>query len=217
MRNIEYLDPEIANEGSHAEAGFELEPAHVWDYAPLKTDKKYKKYFAPYKYVKYPADFYHADGRTQRVHSDEEAVALGVKSHKNTWICEGEWHDEEAVARKIKTDFHAAGKNLIVATSQQSAVSNNELLTQLVAQMAKGNNSVASDDVMKLLGGILQQMQIQNGTLPTVAPKAEATITDELPPIDEKALLLEAAASRDIKIDKRWSLDRIKTELDKAA
>lgn len=216
MRNIEYLDPEIANEGSHADAGFDLEPAHVWDYAPLKADKKYKKYFQPHQYIKYPADFYHADGRTQRVHTDEEAAELGCRPHKNVWICEGEWHDDEAVAHKLKINFHAAGKNLIVASAQQSAAGTNELLGQLVAQMAKGQSSVPSNDVMLVLTGILQQMQIQNGVKPVEAPKTEVT-TEELPPVDEKALLIEAAASRDIKIDKRWSLDRIKTELDKAA
>lgn len=214
MKNIEYLDPEIANEGSHAESGFDMEPAHVWDYAPLKADKKYKKYFQPYKYVKYPADFYHANGETKRVFNDEEAAALGVRSHKNTWICEGEWHDEEAVARKVKIDFKAAGKNLVAASSQQSAASNNELMMQLVEQMAKGQASVPSNDVMQVLTGILQQMQIQNGVKPVVVPrdevKAEAAI-------DEKALLIEAADSRNIKVDKRWSIDRIKSELDKVA
>jgi hypothetical protein len=213
MPNIEYLDPEIANEGSHAEAGFDLEPAHVWDYAPLKADKKYKKYFQPYKYVRYPADFYHANGETKRVHNDAEAAELGCRPHRNTWICEGEWHDEEAAARAVKVDFKAAGKNLVAASN--TGASQNELLMQLVKQLSKGQETAPTNDVLLVLTGILQQMQIQNGQKPAVVSETKAE--PALPEIDEKALLIEAAASRDIKVDKRWSIDRIKSELDKVA
>ena len=66
MAGVEYLDPEIANEGQSAnnwtpgdwtntpnpgdeEWQPDMEPPHVNDYAALKKHKDYRQYFRPYR------------------------------------------------------------------------------------------------------------------------------------------------------------------------
>src|ERR1700733_1606451 len=91
---IEYLDPEIANEGisvnnwspgawtnAPAAEGEEyqpdVEPPHNNDYAALKKHKHYKQYFRPYRYQPFPAFVYHQTLGSKVVKTKEEAIALG--------------------------------------------------------------------------------------------------------------------------------------------
>lgn len=216
MTKIEYLDPEIANEGLSADDMPEIEEPHINDYATLKKHKHYKRYFKPYVFQPFPAFIYHKTDGEKLVGDAKTAAQYGVSYNKEDshWVCEGDWKVKPVVARKASpTD---TGKTLVNATAQQAAMGTNELMAQILQQLVKGQGSVApalataiGED--KEYQDYLAFKRMQAGEAP------KAILDADLPPVDEKALLIEAAESRDIKIDKRWSVDRIKTELDKVA
>lgn len=214
MPNIEYLDPEIANEGVSADSPVPMEPAHVFDYAPLRTHKTYAKYFAPHTYQRYPAIFYHKNGKQRAVTNHEEASELaGVRPIKGGWVCDGEWFDSEADAHVVKSPLDGAGKSLVAASATQVAGGTNEIMAAILQKLTDGG--VPSSKAVPAIAAAMAEDEEYQAYL------AFKRMRDAKPaepgPIDEKALLIEAAASRDIKIDKRWNIDRIKEELDKVA
>lgn len=213
MTKIEYLDPEIANEGLHAEEMPDIEEPHINDYATLKKHKHYKKYFKPYIFQPYPAYIYHAKEGEKLVGDAKTAAQYGVSYNKEDshWVCIGEWKVKPIVARKPNPQD--TGKTLVTATASQSAMGTNELMAQILAQLVKGQGSVAP----ALATAIGEDKEYQDYLAFKRMQAAKDETKADLPPIDEKALLIEAAESRDIKVDKRWSIERIKSELDKAA
>ena len=93
-QGIEYLDPEIAGEGTHADAPIpgtwmdgtdpsaeefqpDIEPPHIPDYAAFKKHKHYRQYFRPYRYQPFPAFMYHPTLGEKIVKSKDEVAALG--------------------------------------------------------------------------------------------------------------------------------------------
>lgn len=215
MTKIEYLDPEIANEGLSADEAPDIEEPHINDYATLKKHKHYRRYFKPYIFQPYPAYIYHATQGEKLVGDAKTAAQYGVSYNKEDshWVCEGEWKVKPVVARKANPND--TGKTLVNATAQQAAMGTNELMAQILQQLVKGQGSVAP----ALATAIGDDKEYQDYlAFKKMKAQAEKPILDiDLPPVDEKALLIEAAESRDIKIDKRWSIDKIKAELDKAA
>lgn len=215
MTKIEYLDPEIANEGLSADEAPDIEEPHINDYATLKKHKHYKHYFKPYIFQPFPAHIYHATEGEKVVGDAKTAAQYGVSYNKEDshWVCEKDWKVKPVIPRKANPND--TGKTLVGTTAQQSALGTNELMAQILQQILKGQGSVAP----ALATAIADDKEYQDYlAFKKMKASAEKPILDaELPPVDEKALLIEAAESRDVKIDKRWSIERIKTELDKVA
>jgi hypothetical protein len=227
MQKIEYLDPEIANEGSHAEDMSDLEPPHVYDYAAFKTDKHYKRYFKPYVFQPFPAWIYHATEEAKMVGDAKTAASYGVSYIKGDdhnearWECSGEWKVRPVVKPKAKaTD---GGKTLVTASSQQQQVSTNELMAKILAQITAGNMPLpnvakADPEFAEFLEyKKWKASQAERSEQPKAAAEPAKAPALELSEAEQKEILVGLAKEKEIHVDKRWSLDRIKETLDKVA
>lgn len=219
MPKIDYLDPEIANEGQSADAPWVPSPRpHVWDYAPLKEHPHYGQYFAARPFRAFPAWIYnHKTGESKVVGSAKEADQYGVSYNTTArfhhYECVGDWMDEPA--KGLKADVTIAGKSLVTASSTQAANTTAETMAQILQKLIADKASPGLADTIsadKEYQDYLAFKRAQSKKAPV-----EVAAKEDVETFDEKALLIEAAASRDIKVDKRWSIDRIKSELDKAA
>lgn len=216
MLKVEYLDPEIANEGSSADAPVPMEPAHVFDYAPLRTHKTYAKYFAPHTYQRYPAIFYHKNGEQRIVATHDEASELaGVRPVKGGWVCDGDWFDTESDAHPVKPAIDGAGKSLVAASASQVAGGTNEIMAQILQKLT--DNGVPSNKVVPAIAAAMAEDKEYQDYLAFKRMRDASLTADviDLPADDQKAILIELAKEKGIKLDKRWGLDTIKAELDK--
>lgn len=233
----EYLDASIANEGQSANG---WNPDEEWQpmmakpviptYEGLKSIAKYFPQFSgiPYKHRVFPAWFYHAKEEPKLARTEAQATALGAKwdAEEHRWSCAGEWKSKP-FPRKFDAKNPGTGKSLVGAgmneTDRQSTMIA-AVVAAVTAQMggkpAGATSALAqppADPDMAEFIAFKAWKALQAGETPSSEPNEGAdAVTANLPEADEKKLLLEAAAERDIKIDGRWSLDRIKAELDKA-
>lgn len=246
---VEYLDPEIANEGvkvrGPAHAGLDegedyqpfVEEPHIPDYKSFKTPKHpLSKYFRPYKHKAFPAVFYRADGATKIVHSAEDAAKLGCKvgtaEEGFRFHCTGEWVAKPfSVHTKFDTARLSTGKAMPPPTQT-------EAMSTAIANALKSVQSGAAgitDQVSTIVAAVVAAMRITGA--PAAAPVAPepakaAPVAAEADPLDiplhlrrtptvdlstdeKKKLLIEAAEEKGVKVDKRWSFERITEELAK--
>jgi hypothetical protein len=139
MSAVEYLDPEIANEGSSAnnwtpgewtnapnaadeEWQPDIDPPHINDYAAFKKHKHYRQYFRPYRYTPFPAWMYHKTLEPKIVKTKDDVLALGP-----------EW---SPTPLKLRVDM--TGKSLPVKTDTQ------RLTEALVTGLLKAPGSAAA-------------------------------------------------------------------------
>lgn len=210
---VEYLDPEIANEGQSAnnwspgawtnaptvspdEYQPDIEPPHINDYAAFKKHKHYKQYFRPHVYVPFPAFLYHPVLGEKIVKSKEEVIALG-----------SEWATTPFVKKIDMT-----GKSLPVKSDTQR-------LAESIAAALPGKQGVAPIDatsIAAIVAAVLAALP-QATAIQSAQPDPESL----MPPLDaaagdeklERAALLELAEKEGIKVDGRWTNGRIKKEL----
>lgn len=234
---VEYLDPEIAGEGQsannwqpgamdwmNAPSGAEeeyqpdIEPPHIPDYAALKKHKHYKQYFRPYRYHPFPSWMYHATQEPKIVKSKEEALALGP-----SWT-----------HTPLKPRIDMTGKSLPVKSDTQ------RLTEALVAGLVKQGPSNAADPtaiaaIVSAVMAAMASVQPAKVTPVTLDPESlmpieerttaneglrsflqnppdenERTVDDDK---NERLALFELAEKEGVKIDKRWSNQRIKEAL----
>jgi hypothetical protein len=212
MTMVEYLDPEIANEGqsvnnwqpgawtnapatSDEEYQPDIEPPHIQDYAAFKKHKHYRQYFRAYRYVPFPAWMYHATQEPKLVKSKEEVAALGP-----------EWSPTP-----LKPRIDMTGKSLPVKSETQR-------LAEVVATALAAKQGTAPIDATAIAAIVAAVM----AALPqgTQQKPAEPDLESLMPPLDatadetiERKALLELAEKEGIKVDGRWSNQRIKKEL----
>src|ERR1700729_1696296 len=111
MSKIEYLDPEIANEGQRADEAFVVpKRPHVWDYAQLKEHEHYGKYFADKPFRPFPAWIYnHKTGESKIVGDEKTASQYGVSYNTTArfhhYECTGDWMDEPRKDQKADTSI----------------------------------------------------------------------------------------------------------------
>lgn len=232
MPAVEYLDPSIANEGLSAnnwapgewtnaassadeEWQPDIDPPHINDYAAFKKHKHYKQYFRPYRYIPFPAWMYHATHEPKIVKTKEEVIALGP-----------EW---SPTPKKPRVDM--TGKSLPVKTDTQRLTE--ALVAGLVKQpgAAAAGGGVDAASIAAIVAAVMAAMPQQHAVAAPVAlDPAKMMPTDveglrqfvESPKDDdgspqrdsiERKALLELAEKEGIKIDGRWSSERIKKEL----
>jgi Glu-tRNA(Gln) amidotransferase subunit E-like FAD-binding protein len=206
---VEYLDPEIANEGQSAnnwqpgvwtnapstadeEYQPDIEPPHVNDYGAFKKHKHYRQYFRPYRYIPFPARMYHPTLDVKVVNSKEEVIALGP-----------EWSPVPPAVKRIDM----TGKSLPVKSETQKL---SEALVAGLLQQKQGNaadpNAIAAT-VAAVMAAINAQNQPKALTAENLMPAAE-------PQADtERDALLALAHEKGLKVDGRWSNARLKSEL----
>lgn len=233
MAKVEYLDPEIAGEGEAAEdwQPFVAAPA-IPTYKGIKSILKYFPQFSgiPYKHKAFPTWLYHRSRPSVLARTAEVAKNYGVTwrdathEEKSRGFPAQIWDYAEGCEWRtipFSTKFNPlnpdTGKE--VKLSPDKGPSQSEMISAVVAAVmaqmggvAKGNalatgNPAADPEYQKFLE--FKKLQAVPATVET-PPVA-------LAPSEERELLVEAANSRGIKLDGRWSIDRIKQELDKVA
>lgn len=212
---VEYLDPEIANEGQaatewHPGAG----PAPIPDmYKLLGNHKHFGRYFAPHVFKPFPAWIYHATEPEFIVRNAKEAKEYGVTYdiEDNRYVCSGDWKTRPIV--KKKPDPHAGGKSFVSGNSGQSAGASLEIMAQILQQMQKGTAvPPALAEAVKADPDYAAFVEFKNWKA-SQAKVEEATLSDA----EQKEILIGLAKEKEIHVDKRWSLDRIKSALDDVA
>jgi hypothetical protein len=175
----------------------DIEPPHINDYAAFKKHKHYGKYFRPYRYTPFPAWMYHATLEPKIVKSKEEVLALGP-----------EW---SPVPNKPRVDM--TGKSLPVKSDTQ------RLAETIALALPRGAAAAAPIDatmIASIVAAVVAAMpQMQPAAIPAapspddLMPPREPTASEDV----ERSALLELAAKENIKVDGRWSNERIKKEL----
>jgi len=209
---VEYLDPEIANEGhsanswspgvwsntpNYAEEEWQpdIEPPHINDYAAFKKHKHYGKYFRPYRYTPFPAWMYHAKLEPKIVKSREDVLALG-----------SEW---SPTPNKPRIDM--TGKSLPVKSETQRLA---EVVAQALDAKHTGSGGIDATAIGAVVAAVMAAMQQnQPAVTPVAAESLPASDVEGAEPTVERAALIELAINEGVKIDKRWGNDRIKKEL----
>lgn len=216
MPKIEYLDPEIANEGQRADAAF-VAPVrpHVWDYAQLKEHPTYGKYFAPKAFSPWPAWIYnHKTGESKVVDNPMEASQHGVQFNRNLRHPDYQWTGDwqaEPPKDKAKPSINDTGKSVVTASAERATA---DSMTKILQQLVAGK----SPDVAPEISAAISQDQEYQDYLAfkraKAAASAEPVASISLP--DEKEILIGLAKEKNIHVDKRWGLDKIKSALDEA-
>lgn len=176
----------------------DIEPPHINDYAAFKKHKHYGKYFRPYRYTPFPAWMYHKTAEPKLVKSKEEVLALGP-----------EW---SPVPNKPRIDM--TGKSLPVKTDTQ------RLAETIATAMPRTVATAAAADPNLIAAIVAAVVPAVMAALPQTQPAAVSAVS-EPEAMDhsrgeddiERKALFELAETNKVKIDKRWSNERIKKEL----
>lgn len=211
---VEYLDASIANEGQSAnnwtpgawtndpgegeEWQPEIEAPRINDYAAFKKHKYYGKYFAPYRYRPFPAWLYNHGTKEAKVVKDkDEAIALGA--------------DWQPAPFKMSVDM--TGKALPVKTDTQRLA---EAITLGLADKQTTGSTGAIDPttIAAIVAAVMAATQ-----KPAVVEAAPAPVIESEPEVVvaassiERMAMIELAEKEGVKIDKRWSDEKIKQAL----
>ena len=207
--------------------------------------KSIRHYFNRTDFKIWPAWVYHPTEEPRIVKNEHEAAEIGIcyreatieekgrygLSHVWDWKDDCLWRPKPYAtgARKYDPRKPEAGKEFI-ATPQSSMSANRELLntvlpevTAAVVAALKQGGSVAPDNINPKDWDQFLEFQAWRKT----QEAADALLADDEPqaPVltagddteDERAQWEAEAIRKNIKIDGRWSLERLKTEVQKAA
>lgn len=247
-----YLDPEIANEGMHADAFGEwapaVEEARVPTYDWLKGTK-WAKYFPklsgrPYQHQTFPCFLYHPTFDPVRVDDVKDADGMVVKKAAviakekfgceyrpstrdeitqgfppNRWVYTGEWRaapfDKDIGFKPHKPD---TGKHLVASRDSHDPAPSADMIGGIVAAvLAKMNpqgGSVASPESDP---DYLEFQAFKAWKAAAQEPLASSGNALAIEAADERELWEEEAKAKGIKVDGRWSLERLKAEVEKAS
>jgi hypothetical protein len=177
----------------------DIEPPHINDYAAFKKHKHYGQYFRTYRYIAFPAWLYHKMLEPKIVKTEEEVLALGP--------------DWSPVPNKPRIDM--TGKSSPVKSETQRLA---EVVAQALAAKQPGSGGIDATAIAAVVAAVMAAMA------PQKAAAAETAIEPDAPEVElleaaatgesiERAALIELAETNNVKVDKRWSNDRIKKEL----
>lgn len=232
---VEYLDPEIANEGLRADMPVEgqwtpggefqpfIDPPVIPDYSFVKQKgmEHLRRLFPQHSGIAYvhqafPVWAYHKTEPARLLRTEQHALEHGMRYIKKTksFDVTGEWSDEPFHNPKLDMNAPGAGKNVV---KKGEAGSQADMIAAVVAAVmakvapqATGNALVGTPNVSDPdYAEFLAFKAWKDGA----KPKTEV----QLSPSDEKAALVKIAEDSGVKVDKRWSIDNIKAELDKIA
>lgn len=191
---VQYLDPDIANEGvkvidgDGGGLGEDYQPfidaPRIPDYKWLTNKSKLYKYFPningrPYKHQAFPAIFYHADGSTKTIYNAEQAAAIGAKNLGPTesfkWECTGEWKAKPFTAHlKFNPNKMGGGKSIPPPTQSESLTAALTAALSPALKTIQQGASTTSDMIGAVVAGVLAALG--KGALPAAggAPAAPA-------------------------------------------
>lgn len=238
--SLQYLDPEIANEGELAMLPGEGTPApmdapHIPDYSWVIAKDKIAKYFrkfVPYHHKAYPTWVYHPTEEPRLLEdrytredpprliksAKDQAADLGVIFRKTTpeelaqgfpatrWEFKGDWR---TTPYKVANRSNAYGKTM-PPPSQTEVIATAVATAMRAAGSANGSADIIGATVAAVMAAL---GKVQT---PSTADPAHAMENLTVKTVsEEKAALTKVAEESGIKVDKRWSTDRLKAELDK--
>lgn len=206
----DFLDPELT--GGDEEYQPQINKPHIPNYVFLEEHPKYGKYFRHKAFQPWPSILYHKDGRTVIVKNAKEAAEFKVSYLKDESRLEfkGDWR-----SRPFEAPIHQSqitGKTL-VAKSGGKDTGTADLIAALLANQ---NRAAPVVDIKQdpEYAEFLKFKAFKAGTEKGTDKVAQKN-PDEIAADEKKAALLKVAEDHGIKIDKRWTLDRIEEELEK--
>jgi hypothetical protein len=238
------LSPEIAGEGqqimnSQGEIVNWNPPPQRLVMPDWSQIKKIQKYFNRKDHSDWPSYIYNKDtGETRIMKNAEEAAQFGIGIRKrnedeaarfgagNTWDWEKDspWRPQPS-AKHVKPDPKSTGKILVETSRPQ--VSMEQTVAAVVAAVtermkgqtpsAPSNVSNSDWDEFQRFIAFKKASELTGMEKPEKAVDGGEINANALSDGQEKNLWIEEATSRGIKVDKRWSVDRIKAEVEKAA
>jgi hypothetical protein len=184
----------------------DVEPPHITDYAAFKKHKHYGQYFKPYRYRPFPAWMYHKSEEPKLVKSKDEVIALGP-----------EWSPVPPAIKRIDMTGKASP-----AKSETQRLA--EVVAQSLSAKTQGAGSIDATAIAAVVAAVMAALPQNQPAAPVAAVPDEASenearvAVETLAPEDphaalERKALFELAETNNVKIDKRWSNARIKTEL----
>jgi len=196
----------------------DIEPPHIPDYAAFKKHKHYGQYFRPYRYRAFPAWVYHPEFEPKLIDMRNRDGSLDEDGCKRQVMLLGPgW---SPTPNKPRIDM--TGKSLPVKSETQRLA---EVVAQALAVKATGSSggidATAIAAVVAAVMAAMPQNQPAATAAPTSSPQDDmidpasdllastSSASDDI----ERAAMIEFAEKNNIKIDKRWSNDRIKKEL----
>lgn len=217
---VEYLDPEIANEGfsvdKHNPGAWmdevptddewqpDMEPAHINDYAAFKKNKWYGQYFNgrnQRKKIPFPALMHHAVHESRLCQNKEQALALGPE-----WGPEPHKPRVDMTGKSIPVKSETQRLAEVIAATKNGGDSSSALFLELLHKQAAEHQA----QMAKMEQRMTAVISAAEGASPVSREASvEATIDDNV----ERDALLELAEKEGVKVDGRWSSARIKKEL----
>ena len=196
--------------------------------------KSLRKYFNRAGYQVYPAWIYHPSEAAKIVKTEAEAAEYGVSFRRTTpderaafgvnhrWDYTGEWRTKpfhDGKKRSIDPDKMESGKNYVprVSTVDQQNSLIEALIPQVAAAVAAALKIAAPAAPEKVDADKWARFQEFLAFEESTKAVTGAVVGEEDHEADEKAMWLEEADRLGVKVDKRWGLERLKEEIQKAA
>ncbi len=237
----EYLDAEIANEGVYAVAEWApaVEEARIPTYKGIKSIARYFPQFTgrPYQHQTFPCWLYHPTLPAKEVRdiytgedpprlikkASELAAELGCVYRQTTleeraqgfpnhrWVYSGEWRAQPYDV-KFDPKNPGTGKNVIYGTEHKTDGQNSAMIAVAVAEaLAKfGGGKAAAPGV----DPDYEEFQAFKAWKAAAMAGPNALGPEET---DRRETLEISAKALGIKVDGRWSNERLKAEIDKAS
>jgi hypothetical protein len=240
---VGYLDPEIANEGQKI---FENGEGIAWTPPPQRLVmpdwsqiKKIQHYFNRKDYHVWPAMLYHKDTtETVIAKSTEEASKLGIRYRKTDederakygkdwvwdWQGDSEWRPyPNKLHGKFNPNKPETGK-IYVAPTQPQGQSVDATVAAVMAALKSvapaAPTSVKSQDWEEFQQFLaFKKAQEKSDILAPadVASDGGELTSNMLSSNQNRDVWIETAEEKGVKIDKRWSVEKIKQAIEKAA
>lgn len=209
--------------------------------------KSIRHYFNRRGFRAWPAWLYHPSEPSRIVKDADEAAELGVcyreatpderarygKEHVWDWTEDSKWRPQPWPGTLKYDPTKIEQGKTYVPTPVNPVVAQNELAALLIPQVAaavaqalKSNGPAAPANVdSKQWADFLefQAWQKTKEVVETIAEQTEPSNTADdgapnpLTPEQDRALWVQEAELKGIKVDKRWGLDRLRAEVEKAA
>ena len=257
---VEYLDPEIANEGVSAEQAWmpAMDEARIPSYAGIKSIKKYFPQFTgrPYQHQAYPCWLYHPTEPPRHVKdvlsgedpprvlrkASEIAKELGCVFRSTTmeeraqgfanhrWEYIGEWRSTP-FERDSKFDPGRpdTGKHVIRESGHNNGMPNADVIAAIVGAVMTQVKSDAPASVASTAHAGMDPEWLEFQAFkewkaavaathgPSGGDEPANALSATLSDADERKLWEDEAKAKGVKTDGRWSLDRLKAEVEKAS
>lgn len=230
---VGYLDAEVAGEGM--KVVLDNGETVNWTPPPVKPAvpdmsqiKSLRHYFGRTGHVVYPAWLYHPTEEAILVKNAEEAEKYGVRYRKTTseefdafgatakWDFDADtkWRVKPQQKRKVDPN-HMEGGKFYVAPGHNPALANNQLIESLIPAVAAAVaqslkvTATAPASIDPAQWEAFLAFQAFQKTTETV----NALANEDLPGDDERSSWIAEAERLGMKIDKRWSTERLKSEV----